>query len=543
MPKRVSAEHHDDNSTEEEIVIDQAVMAEVPDFGDGPINDDTDYESDPDDPGNPTSDNYHDHPGEKISGKLLCAVIATGIMAFIGILTETMTNVLFPTIMEEFSVDAATVQWLTTGYLLTVSLVTPLSSYLNRRFTIKSCFVVAVVLCVAGLLIAAATPNFWLLMAARVLQGIGTGISLPLMFNIILEQSPRSRLGLLMGVGNMVCAIAPALGPTVGGVACESIGWRTMFALLTIFLVIAFFMGFFTIRQPRPTAHAKFNFVQLLLLLVGFVAFVFALDQFGAAVAATEGAGGKWLMAVVLLVVAVIALVWFAALCRKSRDPLIRMGILRNVPFRWHLLAYVMLEGVTIGFGYLIPNLSQLGFGASPATAGLLILPGALLGAILAPVGGALLDRFGAFKPIMGTMVLAVVGILLMILLVHPSATVWMICIGYIAYMAGFSMAYPDTMTAGMSVIRPEVQPDGNAMFSTFQQLAGAVGTTVMSVCLVIAQSGHEQGTAAYAVATQSGGKWGMVVLLVVLLCAVASNLHAFMVRRREARAKVAAMQ
>lgn len=66
-----------------------------------------------------------------------------------------------------------------------------------------------------------------------------------------------------------------------------------------------------------------------------------------------------------------------------------------------------------------------------------------------------------------------------------------MICVGYIAYMVGFSMAYPNTMTAGMSVIPARMQPDGNAMFSTFQQLAGAVGTTVMSICLRVAQAGR----------------------------------------------------
>ena len=103
---------------------------------------------------------------------------------------------------------------------------TPLSLYLNHRFTLKTSFIAAVVLCIAGLLLAALAVNFPMLMIARILQGAGTGVALPRMFNIILEQSPRSRLGLLMGVGNMVCAIAPALGPTVGGVGEAAIGWR-----------------------------------------------------------------------------------------------------------------------------------------------------------------------------------------------------------------------------------------------------------------------------------------------------------------------------
>ena len=225
---------------------------------------------------------------------------------------------------------------------------------------------------------------------------------------------------------------------------------------------------------------------------------------------------------------------WFAAVGKRAHDPLIHMGVLRSVTFRWHLLAYVMLEGVTIGFGYLIPNLAQLGFGSTTTVAGLLILPGALLGVVLAPVGGALLDHFGPMRPILLTMALAIVGIVLMLLMVRPGVSIWMICVGYIAYMIGFSMAYPNTMTAGMGVIPQRMQPDGNAMFSTFQQLAGAVGTTVMSICLGVAQSGYslETDRSANAAATQRGGRVGIVVLLIVLVRAFAANVRAFVARR-----------
>ena len=413
---------------------------------------------------------------ERVDPKLLLAIVATGLMAFIGILTETMTNVLFPTLMEEFHIGTAMVQWLTTGYLLVVSIVTPLSSYLNHRFTLKTSFIAAVVLCIAGLLLASLAVNFPMLMIARILQGAGTGVALPLMFNIILEQSPRSRLGLLMGVGNMVCAIAPALGPTVGGVGVAAIGWRWMFAILIPFLVIAGIVGTMTIRQPRPTEHVHFHWAQLILLIAGFVAFVFALDRFGSAITALtaneHNAIGTLLLAIGLLVVSVAALVWFACASKRSAGPLIHMG--------------------------------------------------------------ALLDRFGPMRPILSTMALAIVGILLMLLLVRPSASVWMICVGYIAYMVGFSMAYPNTMTAGMSVIPASMQPDGNAMFSTFQQLAGAVGTTVMSICLGVAQAGRSitADKAAFAAATQRGGHVAFSVLLVVLLGAFLANIHAFAARR-----------
>ena len=135
---------------------------------------------------------------ENISINLILAILSTGIMAFIGILTETLTNVLFPGLMAEFHVDTSTVQWLTTGYLLTVALVTPLSSYFKRKLKLRTIFLTAIVLCITGCLMAACTLNFPMLMTARILQGAGTGIALPLMFNIILGQSPKSKIGMLM---------------------------------------------------------------------------------------------------------------------------------------------------------------------------------------------------------------------------------------------------------------------------------------------------------------------------------------------------------
>lgn len=130
---------------------------------------------------------------ENISINLILAILSTGIMAFIGILTETLTNVLFPGLMAEFHVDTSTVQWLTTGYLLTVALVTPLSSYFKRKLKLRTIFLTAIVLCITGCLMAACTLNFPMLMTARILQGAGTGIALPLMFNIILEQSSKKQ--------------------------------------------------------------------------------------------------------------------------------------------------------------------------------------------------------------------------------------------------------------------------------------------------------------------------------------------------------------
>lgn len=175
-----------------------------------------------------------------------------------------------------------------TGYLLTVALVTPLSSYFKRKLKLRTIFLTAIVLCITGCLMAACTLNFPMLMTVRILQGAGTGIALPLMFNIILEQSSKSKIGMLMGVGGMVVAVAPALGPTVGGLVGTFMPWRWIFVILLPFLFVSLVCGLKTIHQVTPTEEAHINPLHVLCLAVGFVCFVFALDRGGSAVTAVS---------------------------------------------------------------------------------------------------------------------------------------------------------------------------------------------------------------------------------------------------------------
>ena len=150
----------------------------------------------------------------KIPKHVLAAIFATGILSFSGVIIETSMNIAFPTLMKEFNLATNTVQWLTSIYLLTISIIVPLSANLKAHFKTKKLFITANLLYLSGLIIGACAPNFEFLLLGRIVEGLGTGIALPLMFNIIMEQVPKSRVGVMMGIGNMITGIAPALGPT-----------------------------------------------------------------------------------------------------------------------------------------------------------------------------------------------------------------------------------------------------------------------------------------------------------------------------------------
>lgn len=155
----------------------------------------------------------------KIPPKVIAAVIATGLLSFCGVIVETAMNVSFPKLMTEFSVTTNVVQWMTSIYLLVVAIIVPLSALLKRSFRTKPLFLTAVTFFILGVIIDALAPTFPILLTGRLIQGLGTGISLPLMFNIIMEQVPRQRIGLMMGFGTLITGIAPAVGPTFGGLS------------------------------------------------------------------------------------------------------------------------------------------------------------------------------------------------------------------------------------------------------------------------------------------------------------------------------------
>lgn len=137
---------------------------------------------------------------DRISPQLIGAITATAILAFLGLFLETVLNVLFPALMSDFSVTMDDVQWMTSGYLLVVSIVMPITGWLQRRFMPRSLFFTAAGSILTGALVAALAPTYPLLLADRLIQGMGTGIVTPLMFTIILTRSPRSKIGALMGV-------------------------------------------------------------------------------------------------------------------------------------------------------------------------------------------------------------------------------------------------------------------------------------------------------------------------------------------------------
>lgn len=446
-----------------------------------------------------------------LDARLIMSIVAAGIMSFSGVTVETAMNVTFPALMAEFDVTTSTVQWMTTSYLLVLAAIVPTSSYLNRRFRTRRVFVAAMCFYVSGILCGFLAQSFVMLLVGRVLEGVGTGIALPLMFNIITEQAPRKNMGTMMGVGTLVTAMAPAVGPSVGGWLAETFGWRAIFAALLPVLAVAFLLGVFSIRQSHEVSREPFDVPGWALLAASFAALVFAVDL---------GAGRGWTSpaALGLFVAFAFLLALFVRREGRTSAPLIHLSVFAQRRFDVGMLAIVSLQFVVLALSFLIPNYSQLVMGAGETEAGSILLFGCVVGAVMAPLSGQLLDKLGPRRPILAGAACALAGIVLYALFSMELATLPATCF-YVVFAFGQSLMVGNSMTESLSFLPAETKPDGNAVINTLQQLSGAIGTSVASAIVNAAQVGAPD----VAMATMAGTRQAYVLLAFVALVPLVS--------------------
>jgi EmrB/QacA subfamily drug resistance transporter len=418
---------------------------------------------------------------EKISPKVVGAVVATGLMSFCGVMVETSMNITFPTLMKEFNIATNTVQWMTTLYLLVVAAMVPLSATLKRRFKMRHLFLVAISLFIAGVVLDGLAPAFWVLLLGRGIQGLGTGIALPLMFNIILEQVPPSKTGMMMGVGTMITGVAPALGPTFGGLVVSAMSWRYIFAFLLPVLIIALVLGLTCITQKVPTTPAKIDQLSIGLIIVTFSGLIFGISSWGSQPFISWSVAGA-------LGIGIMALIGFTQRSLTIKTPIINLRLFTNRAFVDYILAFTCVQIGSLSLSFLLPNYIQLVNDSTALIAGLVVLPGAAIGAVAGPMSGRWYDHVGACTPLRISAAITVLGTLGLYLFGSHLAN-WVILGLYTLFMLGRGLGFGNIMTAGLNQLPQATYADGNAIFNTVQQFAAALGISMAAAIVAAGQA------------------------------------------------------
>ncbi|WP_404332046.1 DHA2 family efflux MFS transporter permease subunit [Mesobacillus maritimus] len=395
------------------------------------------------------------------------------ICGFVGMFSETALNIAMTNLMEVFQISAATAQWLTTGFLLTLGILMPMSGLLLQMFTTRQLFTGSLISLIVGTLIAAIAFNFEMLMFARVLQAVGMGLLLPLLFNTILVVYPPEKRGAAMGFVGLVIMFAPATGPTIGGLLIEYLTWHYIFWLSLPFLVIGLLIGLKYLENVTDVTKPRIDILSVLLSTVGFGGIVFGFSKAG------EGAEGWSSMVVVTsIVVGLVALVLFIVRQNLMNDPMLNLSVFKYPMYVVGLLLVLSCMMIIMSSMIILPMFLQTGAGLSVFIAGLMLLPGSALNGILSPLVGRLFDRFGPKWLVTPGLVLVAV-MLWFFTTLSPASSVAFIVALHIGLMVGVSMIWMPAQTNGLNQLPPELYPHGTAVLNTLQQVAGAIGIAV----------------------------------------------------------------
>lgn len=418
--------------------------------------------------------------------RTVTAVIAVlALSAFVMILNETVLSVALPPLMTEFGVPATTVQWLTTGFLLTMAVVIPTTGFLLQRFSVRRLFIVALVFFILGTALAAVAPTFAVMLAARVLQAGGTAIVMPLLMTTTLTLVAPQRRGAVMGLNSVVISVAPAIGPALSGLVIESLSWRWVFGLMLPVILVTLLIGLRFMPRLGGGTLVPLDLLSVLLSLLGFGGLVTAIST-------TADLANGSLLPPIALVVSVISLVLFVARQRRLQADgdraLLDLRLFRERNFTLSVVLIMVAMGTMLGTVVVLPIYAQTGLGLSVLATGLILLPGGVIQGLLSPFVGQLYDRVGP-RPLVIPGAVLLCGAQWWLSTLSAGTSVPEMIGMHVVFSIGMALVLTPMMTHALSALPRSLYGHGSAILNTLQQLAGAAGTAALIGAMALGAS------------------------------------------------------
>lgn len=438
---------------------------------------------------------------------------------FVVILNETIMGVALPSLIRDLRITAATAQWLTTAYLLTMAVVIPTTGQVLQRFGTKSVFIAAMTLFTIGTGCAAAAPGFEVLLVGRIVQASGTALMIPLLMTTVLTFVPASRRGRMMGLISIVIAVAPAIGPTISGLILNSLSWRWLFIVVLPIALVALILGAALVRNIAETRESKFDVLSIMLAAVGFGGLIFGLSSLGEA-----AAGAVHLQPAVPVAIGVIALTAFVlrSLSLQKRDrALMDLRPFRSRTFVISTLLMIVSMATLFGSLILLPIYLQDVLRLSTLQTGLTLLPGGVAMGAAAPVVGRLFDKFGP-RPLVTPGALLLSASLWGLTTLNEGTNVILVIAIHVALNIGLGFMLTPLLTSALGALPANLYSHGSAIVNTLQQVAGAAGTalfiTLMTTGTVAAKTAGAGSVSAQVAGVHSAFVWGAFLSLAPVL-------------------------
>jgi MFS transporter, DHA2 family, lincomycin resistance protein len=414
--------------------------------------------------------------------KTMALILMLG--AFAGLFGETALNMALSNIMEQFLVTAATAQWLTTGYLLTLAILVPISALLMKWFTTRQLVIGGLVISLAGALLAALNINFSILLLGRVVQAIGTGLLLPVMLSVMLLIFPIQKRGVVMGLMGLVITLAPALGPTLSGIIISTLSWPFIFWFSAIAYVLLILVATVRISNVSEITKPKIDISSILFSTVGFGGLIYALST----MAEISFSSPKvWAP----LLVGIIALLLFGIRQNTMAQPMVNLRVFKYPMFTLGTLTMFLGILIILASGILLPMYLKGALLFSAATAGLILLPGNAVNFIMSPIVGGLFEKIGPRRFGIVGFFFVLVGNIVFVSTISSQTPAWQIVVAFMILFFGLTMVMMPAQTNAMNQLPRELYADGSAAMNTLNQVAGAAGTAIAITLFTSGQNSY----------------------------------------------------
>lgn len=440
-------------------------------------------------------------------------------ITFVGNFTQLQLSAALPTIVSDFGISVTTGQWLTSVFQLVMGVMVPLTAYLTRRFSTRQIVIASMAVFTLGSVFAWLGSSFVLVLIGRLLEAVGTGVMWPVLQITVFSIYPLSRRGMAMGTVGMAMSVAPAIGPTLGGVQTDLNGWRSIFLTLTVIGVISLFLAIFGLRNfGTRDASAKADFFSVGLSIFGFGGLMFGFTNI-------ESYPFTHPMVWLAMLIGVVGIVWFVlrqihGARRQSADPskqppLLNLSVLKNKSFTVGTVTAALSFFAFSSIMVIMPLYIQDCRGYSATISGLVMLPGAFGQCIAQFFGGKALDRFGA-RPVALIGSITLLFGTIMMSLISMTSWIWWVSIWQFVRQIGMGFVLMPITTWSLNCLEPEEVSAGSAVTNTVRQIAGAIGAPVLVILMETFTSvrwaalGGSKGM--YAVANVFGIQWALRV-------------------------------
>jgi EmrB/QacA subfamily drug resistance transporter len=413
---------------------------------------------------------------------------------FMSVLDTSIVNVAIPTIQSEFGGTTDDVQWVVTGYTLTLGVVVPITAWLGDRVGLKQLYNLALLAFAGGSALCGLAGDLNSLVIFRIIQAIPGGILPVITLSILLRIVPPQQLGAAMGLYGLGIVFAPGIGPVLGGYLVEYVNWRLIFYInVPIGIVGALAATLVLPRFPRLVGR-RFDVLGFLTVGSGLFALLLA---------TSEGESWGWgsYRILGLFTYSVLSLALFVVIELEVADPLLDIRIFRYFPYTNSLLLIAVLMTVMYGVLFYIPQFLQQAQGWGAFNAGLTVLPQAAVMAVLMPIAGRLYDRIGPRWPATIGLTTVTASTYLLHTITLDTArehVMWVMTLLGI----GLGIAFMPILTGGVAAIPLTRTNAASALNNVVQRVSGAIGLAVLTAILTNQRAQQLAGRAALVPAT-----------------------------------------